>query len=490
MAKKLITLEDANLSRKHRKQLQTVYRDLLESDDSEQSEVPDELLPVLTPGLPSGFWTFPLRRPPHRATGYKLAAANPFSAAWVHEAAGPIVGLELLSGGGAFTFDPWELYLRGLVTSPNLLVQGSLRQGKSFIIKRLICLLAMLGRFAINVSDSKGEHAPVAEAIGGDVFKMGVFGNLIRMNPLEAGEQWPDETDAAYALRVRAARVSVLAQIAGLLNPGERSVTSRESSILEWALEEVVNETHNNPTVRAVWEKLSSREIERARDGYFKRSDAADLSDGLRRLVEGDLGGMFDQESSVRLNPTSPYTVIDTFAISQRGQGALAVTQAVTNAWVQNTIANKASGRQYFLIREEGWRDMKTVQSLEAHQEQLKLSGEYGIAMVLLVHEDGDFDSVGPEGSKERELAKSLLRGYANRICFFQPNQTLLNAIATGTFTTAEASAIARLNRGQFLVKLRSGSYVVDGNPTTTDWERTMFDTDKQMRNREMEVAA
>ena len=51
MAKKLITLEDANLSRKHRKQLQTVYRDLLESDDSEQSEVPDELLPVLTLSL-------------------------------------------------------------------------------------------------------------------------------------------------------------------------------------------------------------------------------------------------------------------------------------------------------------------------------------------------------------------------------------------------------------------------------------------------------
>ena len=73
---------------------------------------------------------------------------------------------------------------------------------------------------------------------------------------------------------------------------------------------------------------------------------------------------------------------------------------------------------------------MKTKQALEAHQEQLKLSGEYGIAMVLIVHEGGDFDSVGPEGSEERELAKSLLRGYANRVCFWQPQSTLQNAVA------------------------------------------------------------
>ena len=127
---------------------------------------------------------------------------------------------------------------------------------------------------------------------------------------------------------------------------------------------------------------------------------------------------------------------------------------------------------------------MKTKQALESHQEQLKLSGEYGIAMVLIVHEGGDFDSVGPEGSQERELAKSLLRGYANRICFWQPQSTLQNAVEAGTYTEAEARAIASLTRGKFLVKIRSGSYVVDGTPTSTTWERTLFDTDAQMRAR------
>lgn len=488
MAKKLVTLEEARLSRSARKQLRARYQGLLQEDIAEDEIVADPL-PSIGPMLRPEFWSFPLRRPAHRATGYKIAAANPFSAAWLHDAAGPVVGLELLSGGSVFTFDPWELYERGLVSSPNLLIQGSLRQGKSFLIKRLICLLAMMGRYAINVSDSKGEHGVVALAIGGHVYKMGVFGNLIRLNPLQAGERRPDETEAEHRARVRAARVAVLQQIAGLLNPGERPTTGRELSILEWALEENVRDTGDRPTVRGVWERIVSPELEDARGGYFRRDDARDLGDGLRRLVHGDLGGMFDQESSIELDPNSPYTVIDTFAISQRGAGALAVTQAVTNAWVQNTISNKQAGRQYLLIREEGWRDMKTAQSLEAHQEQLKLSGEYGIAMVLIVHEDGDFDSVGPEGSKERELAKSLLRGYANRICFFQPTQTLIPAVGNGTFTQAEADAIGGLGRGQFLVKMRSGSYVVDGNPTSTGWERSVFDTDQQMRARAAEAA-
>lgn len=483
MGKQVLTHEQAGLSKRQKRLLRASYEDLVKVETAE-SEVVADPLPTLGPMFRPEFWSFPLRRPAHRATGFKLAAANPFSAAWVHDPAGPVVGVELLSGGSAFTFDPWELYARQLVSAPNLLIEGSLRQGKSFIVKRLLCLLAMLGRFAINVSDSKGEHGVVAEAIGGDVFKMGVFGSLIRMNALEAAERRRDETDQEYAARIRAARVAVLQQIAGLLNPGERPANSREMSILEWALEEVVRETTGRPTIRAVWEMIMSTELLTAHHGYFKREDSHDLADGLRRLVHGDLGGMFDQESSVRLNPDSPYTVIDTFAISQRGAGALAITQTVTNAWVQNTISNKQAGRQYFLIREEGWRDMKTVQSLEAHQEQLKLSGEYGIGMVLIVHEGGDFDSVGPEGSKERELAKSLLRGYANRICFFQPDATLKNAVAAGTYTDAEADAISGLRRGQFLVKLRSGSYVVDGNLTTTQWERDMFDTDRQMRLR------
>lgn len=489
MSKRLVTLEGARLSRREQRALKRVYRNALVDDHVDES-VEIEKLPIQSPmQFHPGFWTFPIRRPWHRATGYQIAAANTFSAADVHDSAGPIIGIDKNSG-RAFTFDPWELYLRRLVSSPNLLIMGSLRQGKSYFIKRLLTLLVEFGRLAINTSDSKGEHGVVAEAIGGTVFKMGVFGSEIRLNALEAPEQRADELDHDYRARVKAARISVLQQIASLVNPGQRSVTARESTILDWAIDEVVRETDGQPTIRAVWEMIASPELLKAQDGYFRREDAYDLQDGLRRLVHGDLGGMFDTDSSVTLDPDCPYTVIDTFAIGQRGEQALAVTQAVTNAWVQNTISNKRAGRRYFLIREEGWADMRTEAALEAHLRQLKLSGEYGVAMVLIVHEGGDFDAVGAEGSKERELAKSLLRGYANRISFYQNAETLEDAIARRMFTRAEASAISTLSPGQSLVKLKSGSFVVDGTPTSTAWERDLFDTDKQMRERKEEVAA
>lgn len=486
MNRKLATLEQGGLSRSERRALRALQAEVTKTTGSRQEQEELNDLPAMSsiPPVGAGFWSLPIRRPYHRATGYQLAAANLFSAADLFDAAGPVMGIEKLSGGREFTFDPWELYLRELVSSPNLLIQGDLRTGKSFFIKRLIVDLVLFGRYAINTSDSKGEHGVVAEAIGGSVFKMGTFGSTVRMNPLERSQRRIDETEQEHDARVKAARSAVLQQIVTLLNPGQRVITARESSILDLVLDEVVARSGDHPTIREMWQILATPSQLPILKSDFNDTDIWDLRDGLRRLVEGDLAGMFDTHSSVQLDPECPYTVIDTFSINQRGNQALAVTQAVTNAWVHNTISNKGAGRRYFVIREEGWRDMKTASSLEAHQEQLKLSGEYGIAMVLIVHADGDFDSVGPEGSKERELAKSLLKGYANKICFRQEASTLEEAIATRSFTRAEANAIGGLKRGQFLIKLMCGTFVVDGRPTTTDWERNVFDTDAQMRAR------
>ncbi len=479
MAKQAVILSNGLTRRQYRAVQKTLQE--IERAQSFKGEA-DNDLPFKTPGFSGGFWTFGGVRPFHRATGWQIASANPFAASDLYDPAGPVIGVNKDSG-GLFTFDPWELYLRGLVSSPNVLIQGSLRQGKSYFIKRLVSLLSVFGRYAINTSDSKGEHGELAKVLGGDVFKMGVYGSEIRLNPLEAGEAREGESAAQYEARVKGARTVILQQLAELLHPGARSVTSREVAIIDWVLDEACK-LGGVPTVRDVWRLLDDRRLFTASNVHFDFNDASDLRDGYRRLVYGDLSGMFDYHSTVKLNPVSPYTVIDTFNISQRGSQALAVTQAVTNAWVQATISNKDSGRRYFLIREEGWRDMKTVGALEAHQEQLKLSGEYGIAMVLIVHEDGDFDSVGPEGSKERELAKSLLRGYANKVCFYQPEATLRNAVRTGSFSQTEADAISVMRRGQCLVKMRDRSYVVDLNPTSTGFERELFDTDRQMRKR------
>lgn len=421
--------------------------------------------------------------PQHVGTGWEVACAAPFAVSDVPLISGPVLGLELTSGNTPFVLHPWNMYLNQIVSSPNILVMGSLRRGKSFIIKRLVSLMSLYGVYSINTSDVKGEHGVLAEALGGTVFRVGAFGSSVRVNPLSAGERHFGETAAEHQARLLSTRQNVLQMIAALLaDESDIPVTPMQRAMLSWALDEVIRETNDHPTVRLVLEKLTQPGLETVRGGMFERSAAQQLLVLFDPLISGNLAGMFEDEGTITFDPTSPYTVFDTFAMEKRGDLALAITQTITNAWVQNTVSNKASGRRYMVIREEGWRDMKTLQALEAHELQLKLSGEFGITMVMIVHEAGDFDT---GGEQERNLARKLLRGYANTITFYQGDSTLRQAVAAGTLTQGEANVVSGLGRGEFLFKTGTRSWLIDGNPTTTEWERRVFDTDKAMRLRE-----
>lgn len=476
MGRGLVTFDPGTLTRKERKILRQVREEHSRSEPVETPEV--EELPFLAIGdrLRS---IGRLNPPPHVGTGWDFAAANPFAASDLPQIVGPVIGLERLSGGRAFVMHPWNMYLSGMVSSPNILVKGSLRRGKSYIVKRLVTLLALFGVYSINTSDVKGEHGVVAEALGGQVFKVGSFGTDIRVNPLQAGERHFGESEEEHTQRMLASRQQVLQLIATLLAPGSRNLYPAEKSILNWALGEVIRETNDHPTIRKVIEKIDSPELDTARGGKFEKSMARDLVLMFDLLIDGNLSGMFEDEGTIQLDPTSPYTVFDTYAMEKRGDLALAITQTITNSWVQNMVSNKASGRRHLIIREEGWRDMKTKAALEAHELQLKLSGEYGITMMMIVHEDGDFDTGGEE---ERNLAQKLLRGYANTITFYQNESTLKRAVEAGTLRQGEANLIKGFGRGQFMFRAGERSYVIDGNPTSTAWERDLFDTDAAMR--------
>ncbi|GAA1573200.1 ATP-binding protein [Leucobacter aridicollis] len=477
MGRSQVMFDPGTLTRKERKILRQVRDEHTLGEPASAPEI--EELPFL--GMDDRFRSIPrLSPPPHVGTGWDFAAANPFAAADLPQVQGPVVGVERLSGGRGFILHPWHMYLLGMVSSPNILVKGSLRRGKSFIVKRLVTLLALFNVYSINTSDVKGEHGVVAEALGGQVFKVGSFGTDIRVNPLQAGERHFGESEAEHTQRMLASRQQVLQLIGALLAPGSRNLFPAEIAILNWALSEVIRETNDHPTIRKVIQKIDSPELTTARGGMFEKSMARDLVLMFDLLLQGNLSGMFEDEGTIQLNPESPYTVFDTYAMEKRGDLALAITQTITNSWVQNMVSNKASGRRHLVIREEGWRDMKTKAALEAHELQLKLSGEYGITMMMIVHEDGDFDTGGEE---ERNLAQKLLRGYANTITFYQNESTLKRAVQAGTLRQGEANLIRGFGRGEFMFRAGERSYVIDGNPTSTPWERQLFDTDAAMRH-------
>src|SRR5579862_5867544 len=123
-----------------------------------------------------------MRPPPaHRATTAHLQAVYPFVSEGGLGPHGTLVGRDLF--GGSFCFDPWELYGRGVLTNPNVLVVGQIGRGKSTFIKTFAWRQLAFGRRAWIV-DPKGEYGPLAEACSSRPLRLAPGGPL-RLNPLE-----------------------------------------------------------------------------------------------------------------------------------------------------------------------------------------------------------------------------------------------------------------------------------------------------------------
>src|SRR5918996_4372295 len=93
--------------------------------------------------------------PAHRLTTAHLQVAYPFVAEGGLGGRGAYIGRDLF--GGSFTYDAFELYEHGVLTSPNMVVAGQLGRGKSALIKTLCLRERVFGRRII-VMDPKGEY--------------------------------------------------------------------------------------------------------------------------------------------------------------------------------------------------------------------------------------------------------------------------------------------------------------------------------------------
>src|SRR5699024_7969597 len=128
--------------------------------------------------------------------------------------------------------------------------------------------------------------------------------------------------------------------------------------------------------------------------------------------------GLFEDESTVSFSEDAPIVVVDTSELFARSDLVAQLTQICTTAWVQAVVSDKNSERRRYLIREEGWRDMKSLHALQMFEQWLKLSRDYGIANIVLLHKMADLDAVGAADSKERNLAYSIVQDIENKFVF------------------------------------------------------------------------
>jgi hypothetical protein len=236
-----------------------------------------------------------------------------------------------------------------------------------------------------------------------------------------------------------------------------RNLLPRERAALGVALVSATERTPV-PTVPAVVEALLTPTADSAAS---LRTDLRDLlEDGrdvaleLRRLVHGDLAGMFDGPTTPGLDLSAPLVVLDLSALYT--SAALGILMACATAWLQAALARTSSARggteltsgQVFLVVDEAWAILSNLGVARWLQSSWKLSRAFGVANVAVLHRVSDLRSVGASDSEQVALAQGLLADSETRVVYAQAPSELAAASSLLSLSSTEAELLPQLRRG------------------------------------------
>ncbi len=389
-------------------------------------------------------------RPGHGGTTAHFQAVYPFLGQGGLGAPGTYIGRDAY--GGAWMYDPWELYPAHL-PGPNMLLLGGLAARKSSLVKTYIYRQAVFGRQAW-VLDIKGEYWPLAKALGVQPITLAPGGE-VRLNPLSprGGREGP---------------LSLLRSVAQAAL--RRELSPEEDAGLRVALEVVDKESGAaEPTLPMMVDALlHPREAMVEGVSAASREDFAEANRcsalALQRLCAGDLRGMFDGPTSEGLDLDAPLVVLDLSAV--RDSAALGILMTCAAAWQQAILleakqAAEQEGREspkLISVVEEGWRVTSHIGVAEWLQANFKLCRSLGVQNIVVVHRLTDLGASGDAGSREARIAEGLIGDADTKVIYRQPHdqQELLRSRLGLSRTEAELTTTLRLGEALWLVGRRS----------------------------------
>ena len=414
-----------------------------------------------------------LRLPRHQDTSATLAGAYPFLAEGGLGSEGVFVGQDLYSG-SSFVYDPWVLYSRGLITAPNVVLAGIVGSGKSALAKSLYARSIPFGRRVYVPGDPKGEHTAVAEAVGGRAIALG-HGMANRLNPLDEGHRPGGLDEDQWSARVSSRRRDLLGALAETVL--DRRLTPLEHTAVDVALADAVGSA-DVPVLPMVVDRLLAPDRLNDADGRLTE-DGRLAGHALRRLVAGDLAGLFDGPSTVRFDPALPMISLDLSRVTENAT-LVSVLMTCASAWMESALLDPAGGQRW-VVYDEAWRLMSHPALLRRMDAHWRLARHYGIANMLIFHKLSDLDNVGDSGSAMRALASSLLANAETRVVYRQESDQLGSTATALGLTGTEQSLLPTLGTGQGLWRIKHRSFVVQHqlHPAELD----LFDTTGRMNS-------
>jgi type IV secretory pathway VirB4 component len=414
--------------------------------------------------------------PAHQVTTRHLGAVYPFASEPGLGGRGVLIGRDLF--GGAFAYDPFELYRSGTVTNPNMVVFGQIGRGKSAFVKSYLWRQAAFGRRAW-VVDPKGEYGPLAQAWGSVPIAMRPGGDL-RLNPLEGPGDAPSEERARRRTELLASLAT--ASLGRPLLPSERNALDMAVVAATAAVPST-----STPTLPDIVEALLAPDEAAARQ---LRSDPTQIAaDGrqvaleLRRLVSGDLRGMFDGPTTPGLALDGPLVVLDLSALYR--SAALGVLMTCATAWLQARLAGYAQqdgvASGSFVVIDEAWAILSNLGVARWLQSSWKLARAYGVANIAVLHRLSDLQAVGGAGSEQIRVAEGLLADSETRVLYAQSPGEMDEARRLLGLSTTEAEIVPTLPRAVALWKVGTRSFLVEHH--LAPGEESFVDTDVRMRS-------
>lgn len=417
------------------------------------------------------------RHPAHRFTTSHLASAYPL---WAATAAGPpgiLIGEDVCGGGTAFTYDPWTLYEAQLLSNPNMAVIGQIGRGKSAAVKAYAARSLVFGRRVI-VLDRKGEYDRLCEAAGTTPIRLEPGGS-VRLNPLDSRLSATAELSERD---IHQDRLELLVALGGAAC--RRALRPVEKAALRVALDRAIRDSGRaEPTVGDVARALlAPTSADAQRLGMTARAlaeNSRDIALEFDRLVEGDLAGMVDGPTTAEIDLAHPLVVFDLSAAA-RSEQALTVLMVCVAAWAQRLLQRDGGGgARSILVLEEAWACLSNVEVARWLRSLQKLSRQYGVQVVMVLHRFSDLAATGDEGSEVVRISAGLLADTETQVIHGMPPSELAATRELLGLTETEASILPDLPRGRALWRVRGRSAVVDLR--LSELERWICDTDSRM---------
>ena len=373
------------------------------------------------------------------------ASVYPWQLGGTLPAAGPVLGLDVLAGRTVFHYDPWQLYGRGIVTSPNMVVLGQLGKGKSALVKTHLHRQLLIGRQAF-VLDPKGEYTALARLHRIPLLRLAP-GSPDRLNPLD-----PRSGDTPeQSLRRRAGTVAALAGT-GL----GRDLLPEERAGLTAALTDLDHRVVLGDVVHRLLEPTQQMAASLSTSTDRLAGAIRPLALELHRLLAGDLAGLLDAPTTTGLDPDGPGLVLDLSAAF--GTPALAPVMVCAGAWLSATLTHPAHDpspagsrshnedgaqggagrhsartgpgaggvgaggrdRQRLLLVDEAWALLHLPAATSWLQGISKLARAHGISLITVVHRVSDLAGQADTGTATQAQARGLLADAETRVLYAQ----------------------------------------------------------------------